>query len=132
MQIVSAVAACALAAPAGDYATETRTTDGGEVVALAAPAAPVTTYATAVRAVDSGILSKVQQASEVGAYMFGYEALDGSFRMENRDPSGLVRGTYGYIDANGERQEFGTVSDIPPDNFRITCLIQLLKWGCAK
>ena len=76
---------------------------------VAAPA-PATTYATATRSVDSGILSKVQQASEDGSYMFGYENLDGSFRMENRDATGLVKGKYGYIDANGELQEFGKTS----------------------
>lgn len=66
-------------------------------------------YGTTSRANDAGIVNKVQQASEDGSYMFGYENGDGSFRMENRDANGLVRGKYGYIDANGERQEFGTL-----------------------
>lgn len=81
--------------------TGTRTILGGnEAIAL-------TTGARTV-GVDP-ILNKVQQASEDGSYMFGYENLDGSFRMENRDASGLVQGKYGYIDANGQRQEFGEI-----------------------
>lgn len=54
------------------------------------------------------ILKQIHQANDDGTYTFGYEAADGSFRVENRDADGYVTGKYGYVDANGKLQEFGT------------------------
>lgn len=36
--------------------------------------------------------------NEDGSYTYGYEAADGSFKLETRFPDGLVQGKYGYID----------------------------------
>ena len=36
--------------------------------------------------------------NEDGSYTYGYEASDGSFKLETRFPDGLVQGKYGYID----------------------------------
>ena len=56
---------------------------------------------------SASILQQIHQVNEDGSFTFGYENSDGSFRMENRDPSGYVVGRYGYIDAYGKTQEFG-------------------------
>ena len=37
-----------------------------------------------------------------GSYTYGYEASDGTFKLETRFADGTVQGKYGYIDANGE------------------------------
>ena len=44
----------------------------------------------------------VYRHNEDGSYTYGYEAADGSFKLETRYPDGLVQGKYGYIDENGE------------------------------
>lgn len=54
-----------------------------------------------------GILNQINEVNEDGSYTFGYESADGSFRIESRDVDGFVSGKYGYIDVNGEVQEFG-------------------------
>ena len=80
-------------------------------LALASPAGygASSSSSNSVRVVDnpSGAIRHVQQANEDGSYTFGYESADGSFRMENRDASGYVKGKYGYIDSFGQLQEFG-------------------------
>lgn len=58
---------------------------------------------------NAKILGQISQHNEDGSYTFGYESEDGSFRVENRDIDGFVSGKYGYIDANGQIQEFGNV-----------------------
>ena len=36
--------------------------------------------------------------NEDGSYSYGYEAADGSFKLETRFPDGRVKGKYGYVD----------------------------------
>ena len=36
--------------------------------------------------------------NEDGSYSYGYEAADGSFKLETRYPDGRVKGKYGYVD----------------------------------
>ncbi len=36
--------------------------------------------------------------NEDGSYTYGYEAADGSFKLETRHPDGRVEGKYGYLD----------------------------------
>ena len=54
------------------------------------------------------ILKQINQLNDDGSYTFGFEAGDGSFRVETRDISGHIRGKYGYIDESGEKQVLGT------------------------
>ena len=56
---------------------------------------------------NTEILGQINQHNEDGTYTFGYESADGSFRVENRDIDGFVSGKYGYVDLNGQLQEFG-------------------------
>ncbi|KAI9557117.1 hypothetical protein GHT06_016915 [Daphnia sinensis] len=51
------------------------------------------------------ILKQINQVNDDGSYTFGFEASDGSFRIENMDADGYMTGKYGYIDANGKLQE---------------------------
>ncbi|XP_065573748.1 uncharacterized protein LOC136035723 [Artemia franciscana] len=47
------------------------------------------------------ILKQINQVSNDGSYTFGYEAGDGSFKVETRDPLGNINGRYGFIDPEG-------------------------------
>ena len=40
--------------------------------------------------------------NEDGSYTYGYEAADGSFKIETKSPSGEVKGKYGYRDDTGK------------------------------
>merc|ERR1711981_433134 len=47
------------------------------------------------------ILKQVNEINEDGSYTVGYEASDGSFRLETKDAEGNVEGKYGFLE-NGE------------------------------
>eukprot|EP00096_Caligus_rogercresseyi_P004815 TRINITY_DN1933_c0_g1_i1.p1 TRINITY_DN1933_c0_g1~~TRINITY_DN1933_c0_g1_i1.p1 ORF type:complete len:592 (-),score=130.82 TRINITY_DN1933_c0_g1_i1:177-1952(-) len=55
------------------------------------------------------ILKQINEHNEDGSYTYGYEASDGSFKLETRYPDGRVQGKYGYVDINGEQKviEYG-------------------------
>eukprot|EP00095_Tigriopus_kingsejongensis_P008907 maker-scaffold1538_size36768-snap-gene-0.12 protein:Tk08907 transcript:maker-scaffold1538_size36768-snap-gene-0.12-mRNA-1 annotation:"hypothetical protein AaeL_AAEL003041" len=71
------------------------------------------------------ILRQINDQHEDGSYTYGYEAADGSFKLETRFPDGLVQGKYGYVDIDsGELKviEYGAdmmgfqpVGDLPFD-----------------
>ncbi|XP_017781573.1 PREDICTED: uncharacterized protein LOC108566276 [Nicrophorus vespilloides] len=48
------------------------------------------------------IIKQIKKVNDDGSYTIGYEADDGSFKIESRDVLGNIKGTYGYIDDNGE------------------------------
>lgn len=50
----------------------------------------------------SEIIKQIRRMNNDGSYTVGYEADDGTFKIESRDVLGNVKGTYGYVDANGE------------------------------
>lgn len=64
--------------------------------------------ATSYTAPVVAILKQINQLNDDGSYTFGFEASDGSFRVESMDVDGYITGRYGYIDANGETQETGS------------------------
>merc|ERR1719350_475747 len=66
----------------------------------AAPAAP-TTAAPATEA-PVVIIKQVNEINDDGTYTVGYEASDGSFKLETKDAEGNVEGKYGFIDETGE------------------------------
>merc|ERR1711981_1561339 len=47
------------------------------------------------------IVKQVNEINEDGSYTVGYEASDGSFRLETKDAEGNVEGKYGFLE-NGE------------------------------
>lgn len=48
------------------------------------------------------IIKQIRRVNTDGSYTVGYEAVDGTFKIESRDVLGNVKGTYGYVDENGE------------------------------
>lgn len=64
--------------------------------------------------------------NEDGSYSYGYEAADGSFKIESKYPTGEVYGKYGFVDDTGKVREIeygatqrgfepaGTDINVPP------------------
>ncbi|XP_057663008.1 uncharacterized protein LOC130898005 [Diorhabda carinulata] len=70
------------------------------VVAVAAAANNNKQYTTPVP-----ILKQIDKHNEDGSYSYGYEAADGTFKIETKYPNGEVYGKYGYIDDAGALRE---------------------------
>lgn len=51
------------------------------------------------------ILKQINRHNEDGSYSYGYEAADGSFKIETKAANGEVKGKYGYIDDSGNLRE---------------------------
>merc|ERR1711971_524546 len=62
-----------------------------------APATPSTTPVPILRYVDNQNID--------GSYTYGYEAADGTYKLETRFVDGRVKGKYGYIDPEGVLRE---------------------------
>ena len=54
--------------------------------------------------------------NEDGSYSYGYEAADGSFKLETRYPDGRVKGKYGYVDIHTGELKVSTVSSLKGKN----------------
>ena len=54
------------------------------------------------RAPHVAILKQINTLNDDGSYTYGFEAADGSFRVETRDKKGNVKGKFGYVDDQGE------------------------------
>lgn len=48
------------------------------------------------------ILKQINRHNEDGSYSYGYEAADGSFKIETKYQTGEVYGKYGYVDDLGK------------------------------
>ncbi|XP_063242994.1 uncharacterized protein LOC134542561 [Bacillus rossius redtenbacheri] len=48
------------------------------------------------------ILKRINRVNDDGSYTYGYEAADGSFKIETRDVAGNVKGVFGYLDETGK------------------------------
>ncbi|XP_015108935.1 uncharacterized protein LOC107035849 [Diachasma alloeum] len=70
------------------------------------------------------ILKQIRKVNDDGSYTFGYEAGDGSFKVETRDVLGNVKGTFGFVDANGEIKRV-TYSSSNGTGFKATTLSPL-------
>jgi hypothetical protein len=51
------------------------------------------------------ILKQINRHNEDGSYSYGYEAADGSFKIETKSANGEVKGKYGYVDDSGNKRE---------------------------
>lgn len=47
-------------------------------------------------------MKQINRVNEDGSYTFGYEAADGSFKIETRDVLGHVKGMFGFLDEQGQ------------------------------
>lgn len=82
-------------------ATEIR--DKTSTTTAAAPEPPRTTTAKTVESdQDVSILKQINKVNDDGSYTFGYEASDGSFKVETRDVAGNVKGMFGFVDETGQ------------------------------
>ncbi|KAK0093012.1 hypothetical protein PV326_000112, partial [Microctonus aethiopoides] len=70
------------------------------------------------------ILKQLRKVNDDGSYTYGYEAGDGSYKVETRDVLGNVRGTFGFVDANGEIKRV-TYSSSNGTGFKATTLSPL-------
>lgn len=50
---------------------------------------------------DVSILKQLNKVNDDGSYTYGYEASDGSFKVETRDVAGNVKGMFGFVDETG-------------------------------
>lgn len=57
------------------------------------------------------ILKQINRHNEDGSYSYGYEAADGSFKIETKSANGEVKGKYGYVDADGNLREISYGAD---------------------
>merc|ERR1712142_1205515 len=80
------------------------------VTYAAAPVAYTTAAVTPALVAPTTRTSQFHAQDEFGQYNFGY-AGGPSSRNEVRDAFGVVRGSYNYIDANGEVQTTSYVAD---------------------
>jgi hypothetical protein len=51
------------------------------------------------------ILKQINRHNEDGSYSYGYEAADGSYKIETKAANGEVKGKYGYVDDTGNLRE---------------------------
>lgn len=51
------------------------------------------------------ILKQINKHNEDGSYSYGYEAADGTYKIETKFPNGEVYGKYGYFDDQGQLRE---------------------------
>ncbi|CAH0553800.1 unnamed protein product [Brassicogethes aeneus] len=70
------------------------------VLTVAAAAGSNQQYTTPVP-----ILKQINKHNEDGSYSYGYEAADGTFKIETKYPDGEVFGKYGYVDDTGNLRE---------------------------
>ncbi|XP_046424785.1 uncharacterized protein LOC124182042 [Neodiprion fabricii] len=76
------------------------------------------------------ILKQIDRHNEDGSYSYGYEAADGSFKIESKYPTGEVYGKYGFVDDTGKVREVeygasrrgfepaGTDINVPPSTIQ--------------
>lgn len=50
-------------------------------------------------------MKQINRHNEDGSYSYGYEAADGSFKIETKAANGEVKGKYGYVDDSGNKRE---------------------------
>lgn len=51
------------------------------------------------------ILKQINKHNEDGSYSYGYEAADGTYKIESKYPNGEVYGKYGFVDDTGKLRE---------------------------
>ncbi|ENN76128.1 uncharacterized protein LOC109538787 [Dendroctonus ponderosae] len=63
------------------------------------------------------IVKRIKKINPDGSYTIGYEADDGSFKIESRDVLGNIKGTYGFVDDEGEIKRVSYSSSNASDVF---------------
>merc|ERR1711874_501604 len=78
------------------FSQETTESSAQEEITAPPPAPAPSTEAPVV------IIKQVNEINDDGTYTVGYEASDGSFKLETKDAEGNVEGKYGFVDKDGE------------------------------
>merc|ERR1712061_80777 len=73
-----------------------------DVAVTTVSSASTTNDATSTTEAPVVIVKQVNEINEDGTYTVGYEASDGSFKLETKDADGNVKGKYGVVDENGD------------------------------
>merc|ERR1712106_1072753 len=84
------------------FSQETTESSTQEEITAAPTAAHTAAPATTTTEAPVVIIKQVNEINEDGTYTVGYEASDGSFKLETKDADGNVEGKYGFIDETGE------------------------------
>ncbi|XP_050308949.1 uncharacterized protein LOC126745239 [Anthonomus grandis grandis] len=63
------------------------------------------------------IIKRIKKVNPDGSYTIGYEADDGSFKIESRDVLGNIKGTYGFLDEEGAIKRISYSSSNATDIF---------------
>merc|ERR1712105_268693 len=74
-------------------------------VLLVAGSFPAWTSAQSTSTTPVPILRYVDNQNIDGSYTYGYEAADGTYKLETRYQDGKVKGKYGYVDPDGNLRE---------------------------
>ncbi|CAH0702173.1 unnamed protein product [Spodoptera exigua] len=104
--IIACITTAAATNSTKDATTESPTTTTKEILKASETADPKKVQ----------IVKQIRRLNEDGSYTIGYEADDGTFKIENKDVLGNVKGTFGYIDQDGEikRVTYTSSSDSTP------------------
>merc|ERR1712066_771227 len=95
--------ACVLLLAGSVFSQETTESSSSEDVAVTTiSSASTTNVATSTTEAPVVIVMQVNEINEDGTYTVGYEASDGSFKLETKDADGNVKGKYGVVDENGD------------------------------
>merc|ERR1712066_421347 len=95
--------ACVLLLAGSVFSQETTESSSSEDVAVTTiSSASTTNVATSTTEAPVVIVKQVNEINEDGTYTVGYEASDGSFKLETKDADGNVKGKYGVVDENGD------------------------------
>merc|ERR1711874_479646 len=78
------------------FSQETTESSAQEEITAPPPAPAPSTEAPVV------IIKQVNEINDDGTYTVGYEASDGSFKLETKDAEGNVEGKCGFVDKDGE------------------------------
>ena len=78
------------------------TTESSSETTTTTTTAAATSTTTTTTEAPVVIVKQVNEINDDGSYTVGFEASDGSFRLETKDAEGNVEGKYGFLDENGE------------------------------
>jgi len=96
--------ACLLLLAGSVFSQETTESSSSseDVAVTTVSSASTTNDATSTTEAPVVIVKQVNEINEDGTYTVGYEASDGSFKLETKDADGNVKGKYGVVDENGD------------------------------
>lgn len=68
------------------------------------------------------IIKQIRHVNNDGSSVVGYEAVDGTFKIESRDVLGNIKGTFGFVDENGEIKRVSYIANNVTNDLKSTPL----------